>query len=185
MQPSLWSVLEHLHSPEEKPAPISSHSISSVPWDRWASYLPLSVPLGWIIAVTTAFSISFFFFVLTAPCGIWDLSSPTRGQTRAPFRGRARSLTIGPPGKSRRCHSRCLALWLWTKWLVSKLIHLTGKSECLGSRNVQLLGFSVSYSYFKRSFYTSVLVWGQERFKRGVVSRTSTLLNWEATLVPY
>ena len=116
------------------------------------------------------------FGILVPPLGVTPLPPCVEG------RG---VLTIGPPGKSRQCHSRCLALWLRTKWLVSKLIHLTGKSECLGSRNVQLLGFSVSYSYFKWSFYTSVLVWGQERFKRGVISRTSTLLNWEATLVPY
>ena len=36
--------------------------------------------------------ISFFFFFLVAPCGVWDLSSQTRDQTRAPPTVKALSL---------------------------------------------------------------------------------------------
>ena len=33
----------------------------------------------------------FLFFFLATPCGMWDLSSPTRYQTRAPCSGSAES----------------------------------------------------------------------------------------------
>ena len=38
-----------------------------------------------------------FFFLLPIPCGMWDLSSPTRDQTHAPCSGKGGILTTGPP----------------------------------------------------------------------------------------
>ena len=42
----------------------------------------------------------FFFLIFGLPCGMQDLSSPTRDQTHAPLQWKHRVLTIGPPGKS-------------------------------------------------------------------------------------
>ena len=44
--------------------------------------------------------IPFLLVSLAAPCGMGDLSSPTRDQTYAPLQGKCGVLTTGPPGKS-------------------------------------------------------------------------------------
>ena len=44
--------------------------------------------------------IFFFFFFLAAPCGMRDLSSPTRDSNPCPLHWECGGLTTGPPGKS-------------------------------------------------------------------------------------
>ena len=68
-------------------------------------YIPISSAQrfhGLHILVDTCYFLFYFFLVwfglvLAVPCSTWDLSSPTRDQTRAPCSGSS-VLTTGPPG---------------------------------------------------------------------------------------
>ena len=58
-------------------------------------------------------SILFFLFVcVSVPCGMWDLSSPTRDriQNSSPLQWKRRVLTTGPPGKPLNSQN-------WQNWI--------------------------------------------------------------------
>ena len=112
-----------------------------------------SISLGPIQSLSPGLRLFFsFLFFLAAPRGMWDLNSPTRGQTRAPCSG-STVLTAGLPGKSRRL----LSLWNfvvvlcsppgpWFSWFnpVKFLIFLLSFQTCYLVQILRSCGSAVS-----------------------------------------
>ena len=65
------------------------------------SILPAIHDIPWCVFTMFNFSkIYSFLYFLAAPCSMWDLSSPTRNQTRVPLQCKRGVPADRPPGKS-------------------------------------------------------------------------------------
>ena len=69
-----------------------------------------------------------FLFVLAALQGIQNLSSPTRDQTHAPFQGKHRALTTGPPRKS-TAKQIYTFLNMFLKYIFKMAVWLRGREQ--------------------------------------------------------